>query len=98
LVSDFPASGLAAREFCQRHGLALSTLRRNLKRQREAQGQPEAGVRLVAVKVTGRPKPAAPSAARAALEIKLAGDRRIGVAPGFDEATLGRLVRALEAL
>jgi hypothetical protein len=98
LVSAFPASGLGAREFCQRHGLALSTLRRNLKRQREAQGQPEAGVRLVAVKVTGGPKPAAPSAARAALEVKLAGDRRIGVAPGFDEVTLGRLVRALEAL
>jgi hypothetical protein len=34
----------------------------------------------------------------AALEVKLAGGRRIGVAPGFDELTLGRLVRALEGL
>jgi transposase len=98
LVSSFPASGLAAREFCQRHGLALSTLRRNLKRQREAQGPPEPEVRLVAVKVTGAPEPVAPSAARAALEVVLAGGRRIGVAPGFDEVTLGRLVRALEGL
>ena len=72
LVSAFPASGLGAREFCQRHGLALSTLRRNLKRQRQAQGPPEAGVRLVAVKVKGKPEPAAPLAA---LEVVLAGGR-----------------------
>jgi hypothetical protein len=32
------------------------------------------------------------------LEVVLAGGRRIGVAPGFDEGTLGRLVRALEGL
>jgi hypothetical protein len=53
---------------------------------------------LVALKVTGRPEPAAPPTALAALEVKLAGDRRIGVAPGFDAVTLGRLVRALEGL
>jgi hypothetical protein len=94
-VSAFPASELGARAFCQRHGLALSTLRRNLKRQREAQGPPETGVRLVAVKVKATPEPAAPLAA---LEVKLAGGRRIGVAPGFDAVTLGRLVRALEGL
>jgi hypothetical protein len=97
LVSAFPASGLAAREFCQRHGLALSTLRRNLKRQRQ-EGPPETGVRLVAVKVKATPEPAAPPAALAALEVVLAGGRRIGVAPGFDERTLGRLVRVLEGV
>ena len=54
---------------------------------------------MVAVKVKGRtPEPAAPPAALAALEVVLAGGRRIGVGPGFDEGTLGRLVRALEAL
>jgi hypothetical protein len=52
-------------------------------------------MRLVAVKVTGAPEPAA---ALAALEVVLAGGRRIGVGPGFDERTLGRLVRALEGL
>jgi hypothetical protein len=98
LVGGFAASGLGAREFCQRHGLALSTLRRNLKRQRQAQGPPETGVRLVAVKVKAMPEPAAPPAARAALEVQLAGGRRIGVAPGFDALTLGRLVRLLEGL
>jgi hypothetical protein len=98
LVSAFPASGLRAREFCRQHGLALSTLRRHLKRQRQAQGQPEPGVRFVALKVNGTPEPAAPQAAAVTLEVKLAGGRRIGVAPGFDEVTLGRLVRALEGL
>jgi hypothetical protein len=94
LMSAFQASGLRASEFCRRHGLALSTLRRNLKRQRLAQGKPEIGVRFVAVKVKGTARPAAP----AALEVRLAGGRRIGVAPGFDVATLGCLVRALEGL
>ena len=98
LVSAFAASGLGPREFCQQHGLALSTLRRNLERQRQAQGPPEPGVRLVALEVKGRPEPAAPPTAQAALEVVLAGGRRIGVAPGFDERTLGRLVRALEGL
>ena len=98
LVSAFAASGLGARGFCQQHGLAMSTLRRNLKRPRQAPGPSETGARLVAVKVNGTPEPAARQAAFAALEIKLAGGRRLGVGPGFDERTLGRLVRALEGL
>jgi hypothetical protein len=53
---------------------------------------------LVTVKVKGRPEPAARPAVLAALEVKLAGGRRIAVAPGFDELTLGRLIRALEGL
>ena len=91
LVSAFQSSGLRAREFCQRHGLAQSTLRRNLQR---APGQP--GVRFVAVKVNGAA--AAAKAAPAGLEVVLAGGRRIAVGPGFDAATLGQLVRALEGL
>jgi hypothetical protein len=98
LVSAFSADGLGAREFCQQHGLALSTLRRSLKRQRQSSGQPEAGARLVAVKVKGTLEPAAPLAALAALEVMLAGGPRIGVAPGFDEGTLGRLAQLLEGL
>ena len=50
---------------------------------------------MVAVKVKATPKSAVP---QAALEVVLAGGRRIGVGPGFDEPTLGRLVRALEGL
>jgi hypothetical protein len=72
-------------------------LRRNLRKKRVAQGNPAAGVRFVAVKLNGAQQgPAKKEAAPAGLEVVLAGGRRIGVAPGFDVATLGRLVRALE--
>jgi transposase len=98
LVRAFQTSGLRAREFCQRHGLAPSTLRRHLQRaaRASAPGQSPA-VRFVALKVNGA-APASPPAPAAGLEVVLAGSRRIGVAPGFDERTLGRLVRALEGL
>src|SRR5258708_32873414 len=42
LVTEFEASGLRQVEFCNNHGLALSTLQRALKRRRrEAGGQGE---------------------------------------------------------
>ena len=96
LVSAFPTSGLRAQEFCQRHGLAPSTLRRNLKRAGALPAPAPPGVRFVAVNVNGTvpPAPQAP----AGLEVVLAGGRRIAVGPGFDVATLGQLVRALEGL
>jgi transposase-like protein len=99
LVSAFQTSGLRAREFCQRHGLAPSTLRRNLQRaaRASAPGQPPA-VRFVAVKVNGAAPAAKPAPAAAGLEVVLTGGRRIAVGPGFDERTLGRLVRLLEGL
>jgi hypothetical protein len=97
LVSTFPASGLRAREFCQQHGLALSTLRRNLRKQGGAQTKAVAGVRFVAVALNGAAAPAPkPAAVAAGLEVLLAGGRRIAVGPGFDATTLGRLVRTLE--
>jgi hypothetical protein len=96
LVSAFPASGLRARAFCQQHGLALSTLRRHLRKQGGAQTKAGAGVRFVAVALNGAPAPAPKQAAAVGLEVVLAGGRRIAVGPGFDAATLGRLVRTLE--
>jgi len=98
LVSAFKTSGLRASEFCRRHGLALSTLRRNLKRQFLAHGQPEAGVRFVAVKVNGAAAPAKKAPAPTGLGVVLAGGRRIAVGPGFDAAVLRQLVHALEGL
>ena len=98
LVSAFQSSGLRAREFCQRHGLAQSTLRRNLQRAgagSSASAQP--AVRFVAVQLNGATPPAKKAPA-AGLEVVLAGGRRIAVGPGFDVATLGHLVRALEGL
>ncbi|MBV9489023.1 MAG: hypothetical protein JO069_04765 [Verrucomicrobia bacterium] len=97
LVSAFQTSGLRAREFCQRHGLAQSTLRRNLQRAGVASALARPAVRFVAVKLNGAAPPAQP-APTAGLEVVLAGGRRIAVGPGFDVAALGQLVRALEGL
>ena len=98
LVNEFQTSGLPPGEFCRRHGLAPSTLRRNLRKQGVAQNKAAAGVRFVAVKLNGAPGPATPATAPAGLEVVLTGGRRIAVGPGFDVTTLGRLVRALEGL
>ena len=98
LVRAFQTSGLRAREFCQRHGLAPSTLRRNLQRVGRASAPGQPGARFVAVNVKGAAPAAKPAPAAAALEVVLAGGRRIAVGPGFDAATLGQLVRALEGL
>jgi hypothetical protein len=95
LVSEFEGGTLGAGEFCRRHGLAPCTLRRRLQKPRRAEGG--AGVRLVAVKVNGA-LPLVKPVASAALEVMLTGGRKIGVAPGFDAVTFGRLVRALEDL
>jgi hypothetical protein len=59
-------------------------------------GKAAAGVRFVAVALNGAPTPAPKQVAPVGLEVVLAGGRRIAVGPGFDAATLGRLVRALE--
>ena len=98
LVSAFQTSGLRAREFCQRHGWAPSPLRRNLNRAGAGSAPAQPGVRFVAVNVNGAAPPTKKAPAAAGLEVVLAGGRRIAVGPGFDVATLGHLVRALEGL
>jgi transposase-like protein len=97
LVNEFEASGLRAGEYCRRHGLASSTLRRRLQKQRRSLLRPaKAGVRLVAVKVDG----ALPSLSRmpATLEVILTGGRKIAVGADFEAATFRRLVRVMEDL
>jgi transposase-like protein len=98
LVSAFQTSGLRAGEFCQWHGLAPSTLRRNLQRAGAGSAPARPAVRFVALKVNGAAPVAKPAPAPAGLEVVLAGGRRIAVGPGFDVATLGQLVRALEGV
>ena len=96
LVSEFQTSGSRPSEFCRRHGLAPSTLRRNLKRPPRGSAPVQPAIRFVAVNVNGA-APASPKVTPpAGLEVVLAGGRRIAVTPGFDLATLGRLVHALE--
>jgi hypothetical protein len=101
LVSQFLASGLSAAEFCRSQGLAPSTLRRRLNKQRMSQAKAAGGVRLLAVKLNGahdrRPaKTEAGAFPAASLEVRLGSGRRIGVAPGFDGPTLSQLVQLLE--
>lgn len=98
LVSEFKASDLPASEFCRRHGLAASTLRRHLKRAGADCAAAQAGVRFVAVKLNGTVPVFKKAPLPAGLEVVLVNRRRIAVAPGFDAVTLGQLVCALEGL
>jgi len=95
LVTEFEASGLRQVEFCNNHGLALSTLQRGLKRRRrEAGGQGECE-RLVEVKVA-RSRRNGSAESSCALEVLLAKGRRIEVRRDFDAETLTRLIRTIE--
>jgi hypothetical protein len=51
LVVEFEASGLRQNECCRNHGLALSTLQRQLKKRRLGNGPAKEGSRLVAVEL-----------------------------------------------
>lgn len=75
--------------FCQEHGLALSTLARHQKRQRE-QSEGAGPSRWVAVEVCP-PRPVT-----SGLAVVLHSGRRIEVGRGFDAKTLEQLLRLLE--
>jgi hypothetical protein len=97
LVTEFEASGQRQVEFCKRHGLALSTLQRGLKRRRrQAEGQGECD-RLVEVKVT-RSRRNGSAESSCALEVLLPKGRRIEVRRDFDAETLVRLIRTIEEI
>lgn len=92
LVGEYGSSGMSVREFCQSRGLALSTLQRHLKKQRKRGAASSGASRLMAVKVAG----AKAGGLGLGLAVVLEGERRIEVQPGFDEATLERLLKVLE--
>ena len=86
-------------EFCQSHGMALSTLTRHLKKhsgEQRLSGNNIAGEsRLIAVELaaisssaTGKPY--------SALAVLLSNGRRVEVRSGFDAATLAELINVLE--
>jgi transposase-like protein len=93
LVAEYEASGLGRQEFCEKHGLALGTLDRYRKWQR--QGNAGGGSRWVAVELSGA-KTAGESGAGSELAVVLTRGRRIEVRRGFDGNTLEQLVRLLE--
>ena len=96
LVLEFEASGLRQNEFCRKHGLALSTLQRQLKKQRLDQGEAKSN-RLVAVELAGKGREGN-TPALCALEVVLASGRRIEVRRDFDSETLLRVVEVLEEM
>jgi hypothetical protein len=95
LVVEFEASGLRQNEFCRNHGLALSTLQRQLKKRRLGKGGAKEGSRLVAVELA-RKNQDENSRPACALEVAVFSGRRIEVWPDFDSETLERLIHVLE--
>jgi hypothetical protein len=87
--------GLRQNEFCRNHGLALSSLQRQLKKRRRDQGEVKESGGLVAVELAGKER-AGKDRSSSALEVVLSGGRRIEVRPGFDSNTLERLLGVLE--
>jgi hypothetical protein len=97
LIVEFEASGLRRDEFCRTRGMALSTLRRHLKKHALGEAGVKTGGRLVAVELSGKDANRNPRTA-CALEVVLSSGRRIEVRREFDSATLGRVVKVLEGL
>ena len=88
-IEQWRASGLSVRTFCARHGLATASFynwRRVL--QRRAADEPA----FVPVRVVADAVPTQASA----LEVVLTDGRAVRIAPGFDAATLRRLLAVLE--
>src|SRR5262245_10059428 len=88
-ISQWQTSGLSVRDFCARHGLATASFY-NWRRVLERRAAEEPA--FVPVQVVADAVPAQASA----LEVILADGRTVRVAPGFDAATLRRLLAVLE--
>ena len=89
LVAGYERSGMTRREYCQRHGIPLTTLdyyrRRELERERRQ-------ARLVPVSIANpETRPAA-----GGFTVVLGNGRRIEGGWGFAEADLARLLRVAE--
>jgi len=83
ILREFENSGLTRREFCRRHGIAVTTL--DYWRRRGSR-QP----RLVEVEV-------APRESAGQFTLALANGRRIECSWGFADAQLARLIRIAES-
>ena len=91
MLQRWRQSGLSVRGFCARHGLA----RPSFYAWRRTLAQRDAEVQFVPVRLAAEPT-AAPSNGGAALELLLNGRRLLRIGPGFDAATLKRLLALLE--
>ncbi len=98
-VQRWKQSGLSAKEFAQREGIArpgaLSWWQYHLKQKGKA--APEAGPKLQLVRLQPRRSRARPERAAERIEV-IAGRYRVLVSESFEEKTLRRVLAALEAL
>lgn len=94
LVGEYEASGLRRQEFCDKHGLSLSTLNRHRKRN-ALQTEKAAAGRLIPVEIS-QSRPSEASQRGGELLVGLLSGRRIEVRGGFDPKVLQQLVRVLE--
>ena len=109
VVSEWRASGLSQKEFCQRRGISdralnnwlyKSPYRERVARILAARSQEDLVTeppRFLPVAVLGATTAIHSQATAAAIEIVLSNGPRIAVTPGFDAETLRRVVAALEA-
>jgi transposase len=88
-ISQWRASGLSVRAFCAQHGLADASFYRWRRVLERRATEPPAFVPVQIVADTRPPQ-------ASALELVLADGRAVRVAPGFDAATLRRLLAVLE--
>jgi transposase-like protein len=89
LIEEWRDSGTTVRAFCEQHGVSEPSFyawRRKLA-QRDAQAPTFVPVRVVADE---------PPAKAGGLDLVLPGQRTLRVGPGFDAATLRRLLAVLE--
>ena len=91
MVVEYETTGMSRIEFCQKHGLALSTLAQYQRRRKQAQDEGTGPSRLLAVELSG-----AHAADARGLAVVLRGGLRIEVERGFDAQTLQQLVSLLE--
>jgi hypothetical protein len=102
LVDLYGSSGMGRIEFCRSHGMSLSTLNRNLKKQEKQQSR--AGKRdversrLVTVELAAPVSAVATGELSGALTVLMTNGRRVEVGRGFDAETLAQLVTVLERL
>lgn len=97
MVSEFQSSGMSRSQFCRVRGLTFGVLNRYLERMRAAADSGANGDGLVAVEWEGK-KPRAERAGGCGLSVVLRSGREIAVKPGFDAATLQRVVEVLETM
>ena len=94
LVKEYEASGLGRQEFCDKHGLSLSTLNRH-RNWKQLGLEPKTAARLIPVEISEPRRPRAKEDSGELL-VWLSSGRRIEVRGGFDPKVLEQLLRVLE--